>query len=210
MGAGLASIAHAFSRRITRLLIPSTGCSGIAPPWGTHPLLDPNFSGSDLEVRHDGVQLSRLQKTAIVSEWAAAMSILQCCLQNEGIPEAINCGRCGKCLRTMVQLAALGKLEMTPTFPHVRITPQTIDAAEFDLEGDVGSLEECIEPFERMGRLDLVQAIRDRIKRYRDRVQGRGWRNAIRRWDRKLTHGRLAGSARRVLRHLKTLQGKGA
>jgi hypothetical protein len=67
---------------------------------------------------------------------------------------------------------------------------------------------ECIEPFEKMGRLDLVQAIRNRIKRYQDRLHGRGWRNVIRLWDKKLTRGLLTQSARRVLRHVRTLQGK--
>ena len=208
MGAGLASIAHSFSHRITRVLIGSSGSSGIPSPWGTHPLLDPNFSSSDLEVRHDGLQLSRLQKTAIVSDWAAAMSILQCCWQNEGIPETINCGHCGKCLRTMIHLAALDKLDKTPAFPHVRITPEMIDAMGFVVESDVGFLEECIEPFTKMGRRDLVQAIRDRIKRYEDRIHGRGWRNVIRRWDKKLTHELITRSARRVLGRLRKLQGK--
>jgi hypothetical protein len=68
MGAGMASIAHVFSRRVSRVLIGSEGSTGSPSPWGTHPLLDPNFSSSDLEVRHDCSHLSRLQKTAIVSE----------------------------------------------------------------------------------------------------------------------------------------------
>jgi hypothetical protein len=90
MGAGPASIAHVFRHRIGRILIGSDGSSGVPSLWGTHPLLDPNYSSSDLDVRHDGLQLSRLQKTAIVSDWAVAMGTLQCCWQNEGIPEDIN------------------------------------------------------------------------------------------------------------------------
>lgn len=198
MGAGLASIAHVFRRRISRILIGSGGSGGVPSPWGTHPLLDPNFSSSDLEVRHDGLQLSRLQKTAIVSEWAAAMDILQCCWQNEGIPDGINCGHCGKCVRTIVHLSALGKLNRAPTFPNIQITPETIDAVGIVCESDLNFLEECIEPFAKMGRLDLVRAIQDRIQRYQDRIRGRGWRNIIRRWDEKMTRGLLARSAQRL------------
>ena len=58
MGAGLASIAHVFSPRITRILIGSSGSVGIPLPWGTHPLLDPNFSSTNLEVRHDVVDVA--------------------------------------------------------------------------------------------------------------------------------------------------------
>jgi hypothetical protein len=181
MGAGMASIAHLFSRRVSRILIGSEGSAGIPPPWGTHPLLDPHYSSSDLEVRHDCMYLSRFQKTAIVSEWPTAMSVLQCCWQNEGIPEAINCGQCGKCLRTIVQLAALGKLDRAPTLPNVLVTPEIIDAVVLVHESDLSFLEECIEPFVKLGRVDLVEAIQRRAKRYRDRLHGRGWRNRVRR-----------------------------
>jgi hypothetical protein len=195
MGAGLASIAHVFSRRVSRVLIGSEGSTGTPSPWGTHPLLDPNFSSSDLEVRHDCSHLSRLQKTAIVSEWPTAMSVLQCCWQNEGIPDSINCGHCGKCLRTIVQLAALGKLDKAPTLPNVPVTPEVIDAVGFVLESDLSFLEECIEPFVKSGRLELVQAIQRRMKRYRSRIRGRRWRNRLRRWDKQLTHGLLTQAA---------------
>ena len=200
MGAGLASIAHVFSRRVSRVLIGSEGSGGIPSPWGTHPLLDPNFSSSDLEVRHDCLRLSRLQKTEIVSEWPAAMGILQCCWQNDGIPEKVNCGRCGKCLRTIVQLAAIGKLDRAVTLPNIRVTPEVIDAVGLVIESDLSVLEDCIEPFVKLGRPDLVQAIRRRIKRYRDRIHGRGWRNRVRRWDQQLMHGLLSRSVQRLRR----------
>jgi hypothetical protein len=200
MGAGMASIGHLFSRRLSRVLIGSEGSAGIPSPWGTHPLLDPNFSSSDLEVRHDCLYLSRLQKTALVSDWPAAMGVMQCCWQNDGIPESINCGHCGKCLRTMVQLAALGKLDGAPTLPNVSITPEMIDAVGFVLESDLSFLEDCIEPFVKSGRRDLVEAIRRRIKRERDWIQGRGWRSRVRRWDKRLTQGLLSRSVQRLQR----------
>jgi len=204
MGAGLASIAHVFSRRVSRILIGSEGSGAIPSPWGTHPLLDPNFSSSDLEVRHDCLNLSRLQKTAIVSEWPAAMRILQCCWQNEEIAEDVNCGRCGKCIRTIVQLAALGRLDRAETLPNIPITADLVDKFGFVLESDLSFLEDCIEPFAEMGRLDLVRALKDRVKRYQDRIDGRGWRNRLRRWDKKLTRGRLTQSAGRMLRAFRT------
>lgn len=204
MGAGLASIAHVFRRRVSRILIGSEGSAAIPSPWGTHPLLDPNFSSSDLEVRHDCLNLSRLQKTSIVSDWPTAMRVLQCCWQNEGIPEGVNCGRCGKCIRTIVQLAALGRLDRAETLPNVPITPDLIDAFGFVLQSDLSFLEDCIEPFAEMGRHDLVRAIQDRMRRYEDRIQGRGWRNRVRRWDKKWTRGRLTESAGSMLHAFRT------
>jgi len=208
MGAGLASIAHAFSPRIARVLIGSSGSIGIPLPWGTHPLLDPNFSSTNLEVRHDGLQLSRLQKTAIISDWPAAMRILQCCWQNEGIPTSINCGYCGKCLHTMIQLAALDKLDKTHTLPHVEITPQMVDNELLRDADDAASLQECIEHFSRKGRADLVEAIHKRIKRYHNEIHRAGFRTAIKQWDQKLTCGLLTRSVRPVLGLLRKLRNK--
>jgi hypothetical protein len=206
MGAGLASVAHAFTPRIARVLIGSFGSIGIPFPWGTHPLLDPNFSSTSLEVRHDGLQLSRLQKTAIISEWPAAMRILQCCWQNEGIPTSINCGRCGKCRRTMIQLAALDRLDKAHTFPHVEITPQMIDDEVLQTDYDVGFFQECIEHFAKQGRADLVEAIHKRINRHHDKPHQAELRTAIKRWDEKMTHGlltRAVQSLRGLLRKLR-------
>jgi hypothetical protein len=63
---------------------------------------------------------------------------------------------------------------------------------------DLSFLEDCIEPFMKSGRLDLVQAIQRRMKRYRNRIRRRGWRNRVRRWDKHLTHGLLTRSAARM------------
>ncbi len=184
----------------------SSGSIGIPMLWGTHPLLDPNYSSTNVEVRHDGLQLSRLQKTAIISDWSAAMEILQCCWQNEGIPTSINCGRCGKCQHTMIQLAALDKLEKAHTFPHVEITPQMIDDGALQNNYDMGLFQECVEHFARRGRADLVEAIHKRIRRYHDELHPAGFRTAIKQWDEKLTHGLLTRAVRPPLGLLRKLR----
>jgi hypothetical protein len=199
MGAGLASVAHIFSARIARVLIGSSGSTGIPRPWGTHPLLDPHFSSSNLEVRHDGLQYSRLQKTAIISEWPAAMKILQCCWQNDGISESINCGRCGKCLRTMIHLAALDKLDKTDVFPPFEITPQLVEKASLQHAEDVAALEECCEYFAGRDRKDFVEAIHKRIKQYHNEIRPTGVRAVIKVWDQRLTRGALTKVVRPVL-----------
>jgi hypothetical protein len=193
LGASLASIGHALGHRVSRVLIPS-GPEGIGPPWGSHPLLDPNFSSAGLEVHHDGLWLSRFQKTALVAEWDAALAIAHCCWQEQLTTEAINCGRCGKCLRTMIQLAALGALERTNAFPTRDVSPKMIQSIPIDA-WLVRHLVACLEPFLRRGRPDLAAAIQRRIDEHRHAVaRAGGWREVVREWDRHLTGGRLRRS----------------
>jgi hypothetical protein len=44
------------------------------------------------------------------------MAALRVCLQD--LDSGLNCGRCEKCLRTMIALKALGCLDDCPTLPH--------------------------------------------------------------------------------------------
>jgi hypothetical protein len=192
IGAGIVSVAHVFPSRITRALTSSTGRTDAGSPKGYHPLLEPNYSSSAVEVRHDGLRLSRIEKTAFIAEWDAALAVLQCCLQPE-VTGKINCGRCAKCIRTMVQLAALGKLENTDTFNSRVLTPQMIlDAAPVTTSYDAAYLECTIELFESRGRHDLAEAVRRRVAHYHEMVQRPRWREAIAVWDRRWTGGILA------------------
>jgi hypothetical protein len=169
LGAGLASVAHAFTSRLTRALIGSSGIPGKTRPLGTHPLLDPLYSSAALEIVHHGNWLSRFEKTALIAKSAAALSVLQCCQKHE-LFEGVNCGRCNKCVRTMVHLEALGKLGDNTVFPRTSITADDILAADVGDEPDVVFLEQAVERLEQRGRRDLVEAIRERVAQYRSLV----------------------------------------
>jgi hypothetical protein len=196
MGAGLSSVAHVFSDRISRALIGSSGIPGESRPLGTHPLLDPSFSSAAVEIRHDGLWLSRLEKTALIAESATALALVQCC-QRHALVDGINCGRCNKCVRTMVHLAALGKLGPDCPFPTSVVTAETILSAPVDDDPDAVFLEQAIEPLEKLGRTDLADAIRERVVRYRTPAPV-GWRSALAELDRRWSGGLLARAAGRL------------
>ncbi len=63
----LAAAAHAFSGRLAKLLIPSTSVIADLGPWGSHPLIDTNYSSGSLAVRHDGLRYSRMEKIVMIS-----------------------------------------------------------------------------------------------------------------------------------------------
>jgi hypothetical protein len=110
-GAGLASIAHVLG--MGKMLVASGVYYADLVPHGSHPLTDPLWSSATTAIVHDGANARRIDKLRAIGKCEAALRILRVCWQDNGY----NCGRCEKCLRTMVQLRLLGLA--APTFPQL-------------------------------------------------------------------------------------------
>lgn len=108
-GPALAAVGHLLSPRLRRMYIPGTHTLADDVAWGSHPAVDPLWSSESLEFVHDGETVTRVQKTERVAAWPEAMQCLRVCWKNTG--GAYNCGRCSKCLRTMVTLQMIAALD---------------------------------------------------------------------------------------------------
>jgi hypothetical protein len=113
-GAALASVALLLHAVASRALLSASFYPGFAPPWGSHPDLDPLFSTEGLALEHEGFRLHRAQKVEALARHPALLASLRVCWKNE--PGLDNCSRCEKCLRTMAKLLAYGALDACPTF----------------------------------------------------------------------------------------------
>jgi hypothetical protein len=117
-GAVLAASAHALSGGLAKVSIPSTHSYLEFRPWGSHPLLDEHYSTPAVRIIHDGSDATRAEKTAwLALHHREVLRHLHVCIgpDRDGTR---NCGRCGKCVRTMVALAAVGMLDAAPTLPQ--------------------------------------------------------------------------------------------
>jgi hypothetical protein len=113
-GPAMASVGHALSDEFGKIYIASTHSYADLIPSGSHPLLDPLWNSETLEFVHDGCEADRLAKVGLLSGFEIALQTLHVCWKN---PDgAYNCGKCEKCLRTMIELKAVGALERCPTF----------------------------------------------------------------------------------------------
>ena len=111
-GGVLAACALAIGDRLREVRVPSSlRLGGVA--CGSHPLVDPLWSTERTEVRHDGAEATRMDKVQLLTGHRLALDNLRVC---DGLEPHFNCGRCGKCLRTMVLLDSVGALERCPTF----------------------------------------------------------------------------------------------
>lgn len=114
-GAAMAAVAHALRPTMGRVFIGSSFPYEDLFPWGSHPALDPRWSSEDLTIDHDGCDMSRMEKVALIAQSDTAMRHLRVCWANPD--EAYNCGRCEKCLRTMIELLVVGALDRCATLP---------------------------------------------------------------------------------------------
>jgi hypothetical protein len=48
-------------------------------PFGSHPLLDFNYSSIDVQIQHNNLVLTRLARTTLVADWEAALQSVRVC-----------------------------------------------------------------------------------------------------------------------------------
>jgi len=115
-GAFLAGIGHLLYPQFNRIYIPASRTYDDMHTLGSHLALDPLWSTEALEFVHDGCEASRAQKVMNISTHDIVLQNLRVCNWNP--EEAYNCGRCEKCIRTMMSLYAAGALERCTTFEN--------------------------------------------------------------------------------------------
>lgn len=180
MGAAFAAIAHAFAKRLTKVSINASDTIPDLIPYATHPLIDPNYSSSDLEIRHEGIALSRYEKTRLVSDWDLALQHLRVCNKTELYqPGRLNCGKCEKCIRTMLALKSLGVLEKTTAFPDNDISIEII-IEKLILEQDLlVYYPELISGMKNIGKYEIAQTLENKIRDYKLSKKRIEWRKRV-------------------------------
>lgn len=75
-------------------------------PWGSNPVTDPLLSSNAFQLVHDGAGFTRQQKIREIANWPEALQNLRVCWQGEQLDR--NCGRCEKCIRTILCFRVVG------------------------------------------------------------------------------------------------------
>jgi len=199
LSAALCSTAHLFSGGLSSISLASGRNVRLLIPRGTHPLLDPCFSTGALDVRHVGIEFSRLDRLRELCQWDTAIRNLVVCL-NSPPPPLLNCGRCEKCLRTMTALAAFGRLPDARQFPRHEVVPEMIESV--DVTPQVADYwRDLLGPLREKGCRDLADAVDRKLasaERTRQWFDDAGWRGRVRRLDRRILGGRALELRRRL------------
>jgi hypothetical protein len=109
--------------------VPSSIAYDQLVPTGSSPLTDPLWSNEAVEVVHDGCEAHRADKLRVVASSAPAVANLRVCENDMNV----NCGRCSKCLRTMVPLQLLhADGAPFPPLPPLDVVLKAASADEYE------------------------------------------------------------------------------
>ena len=106
-GAGIASCLMMLQGGFSKGLIGSSApYNRLHVPFGSNPVTDHLFSSDSFRILHDGAAYIRREKIREISEWQEAWKLLRVCY--EGTEHDRNCGRCEKCIRTILSFRVMG------------------------------------------------------------------------------------------------------
>jgi hypothetical protein len=168
-GAGHAAVGQLFQSSFHRLLLASDGDGPNPPPTGgSHPLFNHHFSTNSMRVVCSEQAMTRQDKVRLLLDWAPGRELMQPCHQvNLPPPGKINCGRCVKCVRTQLLLIAEGRLHEVSAFSGDDIGPFRVMAIPISSERQADLYAQSLNDLRRIGRRDLVWAMRLRLLAYR-------------------------------------------
>lgn len=164
----LGTAALLYEERFSQVLVPASFSIESLRPCGSHPLSDTLFSSSLMEVVHDGVEFTRLEKTAFLCQSDVALRNLHVCYRGQGYSgqDDTNCCICQKCYRTMTALELYGRLKDARLFDSEQFTLERV-ASVFASEYEEPFLKELHLLAQEKGRQDIACAIEESLARSR-------------------------------------------
>jgi 7-cyano-7-deazaguanine synthase in queuosine biosynthesis len=163
-GPALASVAALLGGAARMVLVPASESYAHLEPCASHPLLDPLWSTESVEVVYDGGEATRNQKVELIARHPEILPMLRVCWEN--LDNAYNCGRCEKCLRTMIHLQAANALDRCPAFA-APLTAEAVAAMRIPNDLVFFHAQENLRQLEADdSNADLVRALRRAIVRY--------------------------------------------
>ncbi len=156
-GGALASVALLLG--FPKAFVPGSYAYDQLIPLGSHPLTDPLYSSGSVRIVHDGAESRRVDKIARIARDPAGLDNLRVCFDDMNS----NCGRCAKCLRTMIPLRLLG----APAGPFPPLPPPE-RVRKMIVLNDVEEIffRENLEAAEGAADRALVRTLAKSLKRY--------------------------------------------
>jgi hypothetical protein len=158
------SVALFLAPLFERILIASDTDHETQPAIGPGRLVDQLWSTERLELVDEGGRRNREQRLRAIERHPLVRKSLRVCWEN---PDgAYNCGRCRKCLLTMISLEAHGALEQVETFPS-ELDLGLLEDFEIFLPISLALWEDLLDSVRGAGRPDLERPLQKLIPKGR-------------------------------------------
>ncbi len=161
-GCACMAVAHFLAPRFERILIAGAMDHEVDEPMGVARLIDHLWSTEQLEIVDDGGHYSRVERTRRIADHPLVKRTLRVCWENRG--GAYNCGRCRKCLMTMITLEAFGARSGIETFPP-DLDLKDVAAIEIKQVVLLTLWEDVLDAVRAEGRADLEPAVEETVER---------------------------------------------
>lgn len=163
-GPAHSAVAQLFDGTFDKVLMASDGDGANPESGGMHPVINHHFSTDAVRIEEAQGEMTRPEKVALLTAWEFARRNMQPCHQIQLPADGrLNCGRCEKCVRTMLILAGLGKLPDVSAFTENDLTPSQVFLIPVHSKPKAEHLRRCIAPLIAAGRPDLAWTIRARL-----------------------------------------------
>lgn len=158
-GGCMAAVAHSLSKQVDRWFISSSHDLTALIPWGSHPLLDPQYSSDRVSCTHFGAEFTRFEKILGIVHGPVGSGTLAVC--GDGVQGGawINCSRCQKCLRTMMALDLAGAREQSISFDWSGYSLAAVRSLRLRGRNEVIFVQELIRAAVALGRNELHAAL---------------------------------------------------
>jgi len=121
-GSVIAGSGHLLSPEFSTFYLASFGNPHNMYRFGVHPEIDPHWSSDCAQFHHADSGVNKIEEIQYSGQFNTFCETLRICLR---YPEkGLNCGRCEKCLRTMVYLQAAG------VYPRMKVFEKPLDLSQ--------------------------------------------------------------------------------
>ena len=110
-------------------------------PWGATIITDPLCSTSSMEILHDGCEANRIDKVDWLAVQTKITSGLRVCWEGSSLDR--NCGKCEKCIRTMLDFWCMGH-SIPDAFP-LPLTPELVSSISIKGAIQLALLQDILE-----------------------------------------------------------------
>lgn len=176
----LSACAHALGNAANLFYISAAGEplgeSGDMSHYGTHPLLDPCYSGSAVQIKHYLSHYdSRLDRLRAISNHPILFDSLRVCFNPPA--DKLNCQQCEKCVRTRLQLEIIGKLDACSSLDN-GITETEVERGVITCDSVLCMYQEILDYMQKSSHpfQALIEKKIANYKRYKKWKEGKTWK----------------------------------